>query len=666
MITDTKNNLFWKGIAYAYYVYFASFPFIVYNSFLFGGTSSRSVNLIVFSAVLGLALAGYTSYQKGRGLALAKSPLLLALFVYFLALIISGIQGLNWGNTFWSVATRTTGIWYLLSLGLFMLVLWNLMRNPSSRDRLILVVTTSVAMFSLTYLLSARGFDMIFPEYRLDAFTFGNSSFAAMYLFGAFLLALYYLAQAKFKKWWMYVLPVLLLVNPALVNWKIFTGDFSGGLLGEARASSIAVFLSILMLGVLWLISKIQDHTVRTKVSWGLFTFGAIVAAAASLSLLNPAGYVRELYLSQGTAARPLVWELSEKAIGQRPVFGWGADNFERVFEKNIDNRLLQSEHGSEAWFDRAHNVYIDQMLDNGKVGLILYLFVFLWVSGAMLYSALNAREREDRLLAAMLLVYFPLHLAELQTAFDTSISYPMLGLMFVLAGVVFNRAWYELDEDGMLPLRPTVAYIAATVVAALCLWSLLAGAIPFIRSQIANGDIRTAGSAEKRLPLYPTLFSAPVDVQAFLWRTSTDFQRGIGENPKHLEDPKRVEGYKKELVVFENGYRDYLKENPTHFRAHLNLADILIYQKLFDVDKLKEAQEVLDKAIVLVPQSPQPYWMKAVAYVYMRQFDLAREYAAKGLELNPQVIESQKVVKYVEDSIRTFPEINLFFFRQI
>jgi tetratricopeptide (TPR) repeat protein len=182
----------------------------------------------------------------------------------------------------------------------------------------------------------------------------------------------------------------------------------------------------------------------------------------------------------------------------------------------------------------------------------------------------------------------------------------------------------------------------------------------------MANGAIRTVGSADGRILLYPALFGSPIDQQAFLWRTATDFERGIAKDPKVLEDPQKVEGLKKEIVIFENGYREYIKNNPTNFRAHLNLADVLIYQMLFQVNKLEEAQTVLDEAIILVPQSPQSYWMKAVAYIYMKKFALAREYAKKGLELNPQIKPSQAVVKYVEDSIRTFTEIDLLFFRQI
>jgi len=207
---------------------------------------------------------------------------------------------------------------------------------------------------------------------------------------------------------------------------------------------------------------------------------------------------------------------------------------------------------------------------------------------------------------------------------------------------------------------------VVGVIVLLFCVFSLLVGLVPFVRAQVANGEIRTVGSAEKRISQYPVMFASSVDPYAFLWRAGTDFQRGIAENPAVLNDPQKVQWLKKEAVVFENEYRQYISENPTHFRAHLGLADILIYQRLFEVDKLAEAQQVLDDAIELVPQAPQSYWMKAVAYIYMREFDLAREYAQKAVELNPDAQQSPEVLRYVEESIKTFPEIELYFFRQI
>ena len=165
-------------------------------------------------------------------------------------------------------------------------------------------------------------------------------------------------------------------------------------------------------------------------------------------------------------------------------------------------------------------------------------------------------------------------------------------------------------------------------------------------------------------MPLYRVMFGTPIDKHAFLWRTTTDFQRGISQNPAVLTKPEQVKGLKQEAALFSELFEEYVDTHPDHFRAHLNWADILIYQRLFNVDRLEDAQEVLDDAIELAPQSPQPYWMKAVAYVYMGQFAKAREFAKKAYNLNPDIEISKDVMEYVERSIRTVPEIDLYFFK--
>ncbi|HUQ30019.1 MAG TPA: O-antigen ligase family protein [Candidatus Paceibacterota bacterium] len=665
MHIDTKHSWFLKSTEYLFYLFFALFPFITSNSFLYGGTSIRALAVIFFIGVVGIAFA-CCLFKKDSSVALVRSPLFLALALYLGSLCVSGLHGLSPYTTFWSVATRMTGIWYFLALGVFMLLLWPIIADEKKQHQLIRTIVFSTALYSVLDLLSPDGLGLLFASVPSDAFTLGNSSFAAMYIFGAFLLSLYYLMQSETKKWWMYVLPLLLVLNPNLLNKQVWYGNFSNGIIGEARATAYVVILSLLALGGLWIISKIKDVRTRTHTSYALFGVSVVLLICGAFSLLSPHGYLRTVYLSSGTAARPLVWEISEKAIGQRPFLGWGADNFERVFEQNYDNRLLQDEYGNEAWFDRAHNVFIDQLVDNGIVGLLLYFGVYLVTSFALLLVMLQSSFKKDRLLAAVVLVYFALHIVELQTAFDTSISYPMLAFMFVSAAVLFQRMRATPERKLILALPLSARYgIGALLLGALS-WSLMVGAFPFTSAQIANGKIRQAGSTEKRIPLYTTLFSSKIDEQAFLWRTVTDFERGIAEDPKVLENPTKVAGLTKEMSIYETYYRDYVHKNPLNFRAHLNLADTLIYQMLFGVNKLAEAQTVLDAAIALVPQSPQPYWMKAVAYVYMKKFDLAKEYAKKGLDLNPKIKQSQEVVKYVDTSIKTFPNLDLFFFKQI
>lgn len=658
IIFNKRDSLFWKSAEYLLYAFFCFFPFINFNSFLYGGTSSRSVVVIFLATVLGIAFA-IQLFKKDSTLSFSKSPIFISVAVYLIFIVISGISGLNFGTSFWSLATRTDGIWYLASLGFIAYMFWALISDRSKQNKLILSVIISTALFSILSFLGPEGLGWIFRTYSSDGFTFGNSTFAGMYILGAFLLSIYYLVQSENRKWWIYALPLLIVANPNIISMNEF--------IGEARASAYSIIIGIITLIVFWGISKIKEYKIKKITVYALFFVSVTVLFFSAFSLLSPSGYLREIYLSTTKDSRPIVWEMSERVISQKPYLGWGTSNFERAFEANYDNRVLQDEYGSEAWFDRAHNIFIDQLVDNGLIGLLLYTALYIVIVLSLIYVTLKSTEKKDRLFASILIAYFSLHLIELQTSFDTTISYPLLVLMVAFSAVLFDRTIMQVKKkENEYDIGSWFKYSAATVLIAFLGWSFIYGLMPFVKAQIANKTIRTIGSAEGRIVEYEKLFDSPIDKHSFLWRMSTDFQKAIGQNPQILEDGQKVSSLKKEIVVFENAYRDYIKENPQHFRAHLNLADMLIYQRLFGIDKLKEAQEVLDEAIKMVPQAPQAYWMKAVAYIYMKKFDLAREYAQKGLALNPKIIQSQDVVKYVEKSIKDFPNIDLYFFKQI
>ena len=667
MITLNKRTTpFWRVVEYVLYLYVATFPFVNLRTFLFGGSSVRFVTLSFLATAIGIFFAIWL-YKKGNDFSFPKSPLYLSITLYFIIIVFSGIFGLDFSTSFWSVATRTTGIWYFLNLGFVIYLLWAIVTDELRRDRLIMTVILSASLFSILSFFSPEGLNWLFRGFQADAFTFGNSTFAGMYIFGAFMLSLYYLIQSEKKKWWMYILPAVIIINPNIINSSIWSGNFSLGLIGEARASSYVILLSLPSIFLIWCLSKIKDIKIRSIAAYSVFAVSFLIMLVSAFSLLSHDGYLRKIYLSQATGVRPLVWEMSEKIISQKPYFGWGTDNFERVFEMNYDNRLLQDDYGNEAWFDRAHNVFVDQLVDGGFLGLIFYVLIYVIAILTLIYSALKSEKKKDRIFASVLIVYFSLHFIELQTAFDTTISYFMLAIMLALSMSLYDRTRSQImKQENEYESNRLVKYFFASALLVFFVVMFIWGWIPFVRAQIANGYIRTIGLAEKRIATYPTLFGSAVDKHSFLWRTSTDFQRGIAENPKILMDSKKVDNLKKEIIIFENAYRVYINDNPEHFRARLNLADILIYERLFEIDKLKEAQEVLDEAIKMVPQAPQSYWMKAVGYIYMKKFDLAREYAQKGLALNPKIVQSQDVVKYVEKSIKEFPNIDLYFFKQI
>jgi O-antigen ligase len=660
------DNIKDKIIEYFVYIFISLFPFINLNYFAYGGTSTRSMALILLTTVFGIAVS-ISLFKKSSSIVISKSPIVVVLILYFISLIISGVFGLNPSISFWSVSTRTSGLWYLLNLGIFIGMISRIVADRVKQDRLILLLVLSTAVYSVLSLLSPEGLKFLFDGYSSDAFTFGNSTFAGMYIFGAFVLSIYYLLKSEKKKIWMYVLPLVLIINPNILNGEIWFGNFSKGFVGEARASSYVILISLLLMFIIWGISKIKTINKQAKVAYTFFAISIILVIISSISLLSSEGYLRKVYLSQASSARPLVWELSNNIISQRPFLGWGMDNFDRVYEVNYNNKLLQDEYGNEPWFDRAHNVLIDQTVDNGFVGLFVYFLVYVITIYILIQTSLKLKDSKDRILSCMVLVYLSLHFVELQTAFDTSISYPMLGFMLAVAINLNHRLKFENGGDEYVwKIHSPIKYIIAVLALIALFLQFFIGWLPFVRAQIANYNIAIAGSSEKRIKEYPALFGSPIDKHSFLWIASTELQKGISRNPSILSDPVKNKELKLEFAQLEKYYRDYVNDNTSHFRAKLNFAEVLIFQRLFGVNRLDEAQKILDEAIKLVPQAPQPYWMKAVAYVYMKKFDQARQYANIGLNLNPQITDSQKVVEYVDESIKSFPNIDLFFFKKI
>ncbi len=660
------NANYRKWIMSASFIFFVSFPFVMWNGFLYSGSSSRAVTLVGVTIVTGVIFSVWL-FKRNTVVSIPRSYIGFSLLIYLLALIISSLVGIDPHTSFWSVASRTSGIWYLIHLGFFLYLLLGSISDRVFHKRLILAIVISTALYSFLAFMGPEGIGWLFKGRVGEGFTIGNSSFAGMYLFGAFILALYYLFQAELKKWWMYLLPVILTINPFILNPAIWSGNFSGGVIGEARSSAYVFVSALVAIFVLWLVSRIKTAKARSVAAYSLFSISIVVIMLCVYSLFSHNGYLRQAYLSQATAARPLIWDTSERVIAERPFLGWGPETFERVFEINYDNRLLQDEYGNEAWFDRAHNVFIDQLVDGGFIGLTSYLAIYIVTVLILMRVALRATDRSDRIFASLLIVYFTLHLAELQTAFDTTISYPIIVFMAASAIVLECRGRAASAEDSdVYRLNISSRYILAIITVVFLGWSFGYGLIPFVRAQIANGSIRTAKDSTIRMSLYPILFSSEVDQHSFLWRTLIDFQRAIDKNPSIIKDPKIFEDIKRELLYFEDKYQEYLSINPDHFRAHLGLANILIYQKLFGIDKLGQAQEVLDDAILLVPKAPQSYWMKAVAYVYMAKFDDAFKYAKTAYDLNPKIYQSEEVLKYIEKSSKSYPKIELFMFKQL
>ena len=82
---------------------------------------------------------------------------------------------------------------------------------------------------------------------------------------------------------------------------------------------------------------------------------------------------------------RYYVWPMAWQGFLERPIFGWGQEGFNFVFNKYYDPEM----YNQELWFDRTHNSVLDWLVASGLVGALSYLSIF----GALLYYIFKPKQ---------------------------------------------------------------------------------------------------------------------------------------------------------------------------------------------------------------------------------------------------------------------------------
>lgn len=75
------------------------------------------------------------------------------------------------------------------------------------------------------------------------------------------------------------------------------------------------------------------------------------------------------------TTSRFQIWNMAYQGFKERPIFGWGQESFNYVFNKYYDSRM----YSQEQWFDRAHDVFFDWLVAGGILGILSYLSLFIF-----------------------------------------------------------------------------------------------------------------------------------------------------------------------------------------------------------------------------------------------------------------------------------------------
>lgn len=343
------------------------FPFITGKNFAF-----RIIVEIIFALWIILALKDVSVRPRRTGL-------WVALLLFIGSLGVSALIGENSHKSFWSNFERMDGWITLIHLGAFFTVLTSTLRSEKMWRAFFntsIVASVIMALYGVAQL--AGMFTINQGGVRVDG-TFGNATYLAVYMLFHFFITLWALVKWNTARWLQIGYGVALILQALMIFYAATRGTILG-LVG-------GLFLS----GLIFVVFSKGNNTLR-KAGAGLAV--AILLVAGGFYLVKDADFVRNndvltriasISLEEGQT-RFTIWNMALEGAKERPVFGWGQENFNYVFNENYKASM----YGQEPWFDRAHNIYLDWLVAGGALGLLLYLSLFafalwyLWKPGSV------------------------------------------------------------------------------------------------------------------------------------------------------------------------------------------------------------------------------------------------------------------------------------------
>ena len=352
--------------------------------------------------------------------------LTIVITVFFAIQLLLVFTGVNPLKSFGGSVERLDGVWNILHYWLFMIVTLSVFRDLKEIKKLI-IFSMLVSLFgSLRYLIFYALHLTKYPTYP-----FGNPGFFANYIMPHIPLALWVLITAKSREIRIFLGAFIIMQTAVVIN----TGN---------RAVFLGLMSMVFMLGIYFIF---QYKKLRKIIAGGLIlvfvSFGLLVAFrnTPTIQKIYFLQKITDWSLHSETVVKRLsIWNMAINAIKEKPVFGWGRENFNNVFAKHYDPKFYNF-NSSEQWIDRSHNVILDELVFGGIVGglaglILIAFFVYYLVRALRKYSDDPDHLHLPAILLCIIAVYF------VQTAFtpNSFASYLPLFIAFIATTLMSSK----------------------------------------------------------------------------------------------------------------------------------------------------------------------------------------------------------------------------------
>jgi len=360
-------------------------------------------------------------------------PLVKITTIFVFIYVLASLFAYDPQSAFWSNYERQEGGFQMLHYWLFFILLNLLFKTKKDWTRLFMI-----SIIAGTGMVLYGVFSIILPENFFGPYTslmqgtstpgfwsmllnksirfqgsLGNPAYVAPYLMFIIFYTLYLWWDKKIRinsrSFW-YLFLVL-----------FFTLFF---VLSQTRGAFLGLIAGIFAFLIYLILSNKNLKKAGILGIFILIVLGGIVYFYRNSNFIQnlPGSRFLQISFKERTAqTRFWTWQSAWKGFKERPILGWGPENFPAVFDKYFDPRHYLVNVPSETWFDRAHSVIFDYLAETGILGFLSYLgiyvvFYLIFSRSIKIYNELKNKKNLSKdlpndlqwnLLFSILIAYF-------------------------------------------------------------------------------------------------------------------------------------------------------------------------------------------------------------------------------------------------------------------
>jgi O-antigen ligase/tetratricopeptide (TPR) repeat protein len=561
------------------------------------------------------------------------TPILVSFSIFAGLYLLTGVIGVDFYNSFWGSLERMGGIFSFLHFWVYFIILTSIIKSKKDWQK-VLKISVLVGFLSILFAYGQRlqlgDFFVGWQHGERVIGTIGNPALFAGYLLFIIYLALLFLLRKEtpIREKGFFV-AVIILGIPVL-------------LMTAVRGAMLSLLGSALLL-ILFFIFKAPSK--KAKI-WLFAAIILLIVAAGVVWINKESSWVKNISwlsrltdISKGTdtiQTRLWSWDSAIKGWKERPIFGWGPENFTFLHMKHFDPRHF-THMGSETIWDRAHNMVLEQLSTMGVIGLISYLSIFF-----IIFYLLVKRFKQGKIdkidfgvIGVMIIAYFGQNLF----IFDTFANYFLFFLSLGYINFLSSDSSGEENsgQEKIIAQKTPSPFLMTFLLILVIILGYQTGIKPAranfacTRAILAGRD----GDAQKAFNKYREALGYKTPQGAY------EIRHKLAAFVIQVVDSQRQKNQDIDPALLHYAINETEKNVDKYSfdtTPYLYIGRMYILLMTEEADAGTKAEQYIQKAINLNPSNPRIWYEMGQAKLSQKKYQESYDSFKKALDLNPKV----------------------------